>query len=118
TSGNWIFYLSSDDESELFINPNGTSPAGKVKIQEMFCCGAFSDHPSRPQALIGGRAYFIEALYKEAGGGDYCQVAAKLDSDPTDPNTLSPIPGAYLATLDYHETSCSFAVTIEDREPP
>jgi hypothetical protein len=119
-SGNWIFYLRSDDSSQLFFNPTGPSPAGKIKIQEeVNCCRPFSTHPSAPQALVAGQAYFIQALYKEGIGADYCQVAAQLDSDPTPPDFLSPIPGAFLATLaDYHQTYCSFNVTVEDREPP
>jgi hypothetical protein len=119
TSGNWIFYLRSDDASQLFLNPLGSSPAGKVMIQEETgCCADFASHASAPQALEAGTAYFIEALYKEGTVVDYCQVAAKLDSDPTDPNTLSPIPGAYLGTLDFHEVACSFNVVVEDREAP
>lgn len=99
TSGNWIFYLSSDDSSELYLNPAGKSPDGKVLLTaETACCNGFASHASAPQALVAGEAYYIEALYKEGVGGDYCQVAAKLDTDPTDPNTLSPLPAAWLAT--------------------
>lgn len=100
TSGNWILYLSSDDSSELYFNPNGRDAAGKVQVTaETGCCNGFAAHPTAPQALIAGEAYYIEAIYKEGGGGDYCRVAAKLESDPTDPNSLSPIPGAWLGTF-------------------
>lgn len=99
TSGNWIFYLSSDDSSELYFNPNGKEPSGKALLTaETACCNGFASHASAPQTLIAGEQYYIEALYKEGGGGDYCQVAAKLDTDPTDPNTLSPIPASWLGT--------------------
>jgi hypothetical protein len=99
TSGNWVFYLSSDDSSELYFNPSGKEPAGKVLLTaETACCNGFASHASAPQALIAGEQYYIEALYKEGGGGDYCQVAAKLETDPTDPNTLTPIPAAWLGT--------------------
>jgi hypothetical protein len=98
-SGNWIFYLRSDDASQLFFNPTGPDASGKVLItEELTCCGSFSAHASAPQALVGGRQYYIEVLYKEGGGGDYAQVAAKLSNDPTNPNTLTPIPGAWLGT--------------------
>ena len=91
-SGNWIFYLRSDDASELWLNPTGSDPAGKVKIQEeLACCTAFSAHASTPQALVAGQAYYIEGLYKEGVGGDYIQVAAKLETDSTAPNSLRPI---------------------------
>lgn len=93
-SGNWIFYIRSDDSSRLYLNANGVTAIGKALIQEETgCCGAFSGHASPPQALTGGQAYYIEALYKEGGGGDYVQVAAKLDSDPTNPDALPPIGG-------------------------
>ncbi len=92
TSGNWIFYLRSDDSSRLFLNPNGSDAAGKIMIQEeTACCLPFSGHASAPQALTAGTQYYIEALLKEGTGGDYCQVAAKLDTDPRNPDTLSPI---------------------------
>ena len=99
-SGAWIFYLRSDDTSVLFLNPNGMNPAGKIVLtQEAAWDQPFSSHASAPQNLVAGRAYYIEALYKEGDGGDYCQVAAKLSSDPTDPDGLSPIPGHRLAAL-------------------
>ena len=91
-SGNYIFYLRSDDASQLWMNPAGADPAGKVLLaEELGCCGAFSGHPSAPQALVAGQRYYVEGLLKEGGGGDYIQVAAKLDTDPTNPNSLSPI---------------------------
>ncbi|MEY2408974.1 MAG: hypothetical protein QOF48_1644, partial [Verrucomicrobiota bacterium] len=91
-SGNYIFYLKSDDASQLFLNPTGKSAGGKVLLtEETGCCGAFSGHASAPQSLTAGQAYYIEGLYKEGGGGDYIQVAAKLDTDPTAPDALSPI---------------------------
>lgn len=99
-SGNWIFYLRSDDGGQLFLNPTGDDPGGKILLtEETACCNLFSAHPSVPQFLAAGSRYYIEALYKEAGGGDYCQVAAKLATDPTPPDSLSPIPGSELAVL-------------------
>ena len=102
TSGNWIFYLNADDGSELYLNPFGPAADGKTLIQSRAdCCATFAANASVPQALTAGESYYIEALYKEGGGGDYCRVAAKLDSDPTDPSLLSPIPAAWLGTFVY-----------------
>jgi len=99
TSGNWIFYISSDDSSELYLNPSGKEPAGKVLLTaETGCCNGFGAHASAPQALTAGGQYYIEALYKEGTGGDFCRVAAKLDTDPTDPDSLAPISGSLLGT--------------------
>lgn len=77
TSGNWVFYLSSDDAGQLFFNPNGASEAGKILVQnETGCCNPYSSHATAPFALEAGHAYYLEAIYKEGGGGDYCHVWA------------------------------------------
>jgi hypothetical protein len=111
TSGNWIFYLRSDDASRLYLNPLGLNPAGKVLLtEEAGCCGAFDGHTSAPQALTAGERYFIEAIYKEGGGGDYVQVAAKLETDPTAPNSLQPISGANLGAF-VNGVGASVAIT-------
>lgn len=97
-SGNWIFFLSSDDASELWLNPAGAYAAGKILLtRETTCCHPFSTSiMSLPVPLIGGQHYYLEALYKEGAGGDYCRVAAKLEADPTAPEFLTPIPGSQL----------------------
>ncbi len=100
TTGNWIFYLSSDDAGELYVNPTGVSAIGKVlATAETGCCHGFSAHASSAYPLTEGVPIYIEALYKEGGGGDYCQVAAKLESDPTNPDVLQPIPASMLGTV-------------------
>ena len=50
-------------------------------------------------ALTAGAHYYIEALYKEGGGGDYVQVAAKLETDTTPPNSLRPISATSLGAF-------------------
>src|SRR6185503_5323883 len=78
-------------------NPSGTSASGKQMItEETGCCNGFAAHGSAPFTLTAGQKYYLEALWKEGGGGDYCQVAAKLATDGTDPNALAPIPGSRL----------------------
>ena len=73
TSGNWIFYLSSDDAGELYLNPTGKAASEKTLLTaETACCNGFAAHASAPQSLTAGQSYYIEALYKEGGGGDYC----------------------------------------------
>ena len=111
TSGNWIFYLNADDGSELYLNPAGPAADGKVLIQSRAdCCATFAANASTPQSLTAGQVYYLEALYKEGGGGDYCRVAAKLETDPADPATLTPIPGAWLGTF-VNPVGLSIAVT-------
>ncbi len=94
-TGPYVFFLHSDDSSQLFLNPNGIDPAGRVEIAaEDACCNDWPIINSRaffPQGipLQAGQAYYLEGLYKEGGGGDYIRVAARLVSDgdaqPADP---------------------------------
>ncbi len=102
TTTNYNFYLRSDDASELNINTNAvnsTDPAGRTTQQfETGCCRAFSALGTT-NFLNGGQAYYIEVLWKEGTGGDFAQVAVKNMGDPTNPDTLTPIRGTFLATL-------------------
>jgi len=83
SSGNWVFYISSDDAGQLFLNPTGPGEGGKIMIQqETGCCSTYSAHASAPYALEGGKAYYLEAIYKEGGGGDYCHVWAGPQGTP------------------------------------
>ncbi len=96
--GNYIFYIKSDDSSQLWFNPAGPDPSGaSLIVEEPTCCGQFADHASAPQALTAGNYYYLDIRYKEGGGGDFVQVAVKIDTDATDPNTLPPVPGSMLA---------------------
>ena len=105
-SGNWVFYLSSDDAGVLYFNPNGPSEGGKIKIQEETgCCNPYSAHASAPYALEAGKAYYLEALYKEATGGDYLHVwAGPQGATPPSAAAASltandAIPGTMLGTI-------------------
>jgi hypothetical protein len=97
---NYIFYLRSDDASQLWMNTNAVNSTDRTATnlvqQEVGCCNGFAVHPTAPIAMNAGQAYFIEVLYKEGTGGDFGQVAFKTAGDPTDPNTLSPISGTFL----------------------
>jgi hypothetical protein len=102
-SGEWKFYLRSDDSSELWMNTNGPSPAGRTLIAEETSWGSpFVEDTvpgrltSRPLRLMAGQPYYIEALYNEWGANDYCQVAAGLADDPTPAGDLVPISGDLL----------------------
>jgi len=86
SSGNWRFFLRSDDSSQLFLNPAGADPAGKILIsQETGCCEDWNatGTQSSPIALLAGQSYYLELLYKEGGGGDYGKVAARIDGTGT-----------------------------------
>lgn len=102
-SGDYEFFLRSDDASQLFINKSGDAIAGLEMIaEETGCCNAFQEtgatQTSAPLTLQAGKAYAIQALYKEGGGGDFCQVAWRRAGDKIPAAQLRPIPGAYFAT--------------------
>lgn len=97
-TGNWRFFIRSDDASELWFNPAGPSAEGKVRVAyETGCCNAFQEPGTATQTstnafpLIAGQAYYLEAIYKEGGGGDYCLVAARMDGDSTPATNLTAI---------------------------
>lgn len=80
TSGDCFFFLRCYDRGEVYLNPNGTDPAGKVLILQE-AGGSFPRNWHRfissPFSLRAGRAYYIEALY-QAGFGGVIKVAARL----------------------------------------
>jgi hypothetical protein len=83
SSGNWVFYLSSDDSGQIFLNPTGPGAGGKIMIQnETGCCNPYASHASAPQPLVAGRGYYLEAIYKEGIGGDYAHVYASPQGVP------------------------------------
>jgi hypothetical protein len=97
SSGDWVFYLASDDASQLFLNPSGPNAAGKVKIQEETgCCNTYAVHKSASYPLTAGQGYYIEVLYKEGTGGDFARVYAGLAAEPT-PAGGTPNPPASLS---------------------
>lgn len=56
------------------------------------------DETSQTVSLLAGQSYYIEALYKEGGGGDHVEVAWRKEGDQTPAGTLQPIPGSLLST--------------------
>jgi hypothetical protein len=86
-TGNYKFYIASDDSSELFVssdmNPGNwiKSPstgdsfiahvAGATGQRDWANAAAF---PSDPIPLVAGQKYYIMAIFQEGGGGDGCAV--------------------------------------------
>jgi len=104
-TGDYIFYLRSDDASQLWLSPNA-DPAGLTLLcEETSCCNAFSNIFSAAQALLAGQPYAFQVLQKEGYGGDYVQVAVKLSTDPTAPNALPPVPAEYLGIFGNPDTA-------------
>lgn len=81
--GEYVFWIASDDASELYLSTSSTT-SGKIKIASVsgFTLprqwNKYSSQQSRPISLKAGTLYYIEALHKEASGGDHVAVGWKL----------------------------------------
>lgn len=96
---------NSDDDSDLFLNPTGNSPTGKLLVAQEtgWSSGSlqwqggnlqqkrsdtFQDpvtglwpwsYPGIP--LTGGQKYYLEGVHHEGGGGDYFEATFTLFDD-------------------------------------
>ncbi len=100
-SGDYTFWLASDDESELFLSTDDT-PANKVGIAHIINWTTPYEwyksiepyQESSPISLVGGEKYYIMARWKEHLGGDFCMVAWQGPDQP-----LAPVNGSASAVI-------------------
>ncbi|MCX6903379.1 MAG: PA14 domain-containing protein, partial [Verrucomicrobia bacterium] len=84
-SGNYTFWVASDDNSVLFLSTDET-PANKMQIAYVATWTGWrewtkeANQKSGPVYLEGGRRYYLEALQKEGGGSDNISVGWQLPS--------------------------------------
>jgi hypothetical protein len=102
-SGQYHFFLRSDDASELYISTDDSPANLQYTAWQTGCCNAFAEPGADfttfdPLSLTAGKKYFIRLIYKEGGGGDYGQVAWRKVGDTTPAGSLTPIPGIYLSS--------------------
>ena len=99
TTGWYRFWIASDDYSELHLSPTSNS-AHKQQIAYIDGYTAlhewtkFSSQVSDWQYLEAGERYYIEALYKDHGGGDNLSVAWQVPGgsrEVIDGDFLSPV---------------------------
>jgi hypothetical protein len=106
-TGDYVFYLASDDQGALFLSTD-ENPANKRLIAReatwrparAWVAGpdpAVRDNISAPIRLEAGQWYYVEALHKEAGGGDNLAAAWQKPGDAVPANGDPPIPGEFLA---------------------
>src|SRR5262245_3331461 len=105
-TGSFIFYIASDDNSELYLSTD-ESPQNRVRIAQVATWTASRAwqeprdnnnlvQKSSPITLTNGRRYYLEAVQKEGTGGDNLAVAWQKPGDPVPANGSAPIPGSYL----------------------
>jgi hypothetical protein len=104
-SGNYTFFLSSDDASELWLSTDANPQKEALIAFELNCCHGFTEqtngtttYTSLPIALQANTPYFIRMLHIEGGGGDWAKVAWRIAGDATPAASLQPIPGTYLSS--------------------
>ena len=101
-SGDFTFFISSDDASQLKLSrtTNAASATVIASLSGWTNPEVYTQYLSQISALqtnlVAGQAYYIEALHKEGGGGDHVSVAW---AGPGISGT-NVIGGAYLAPLD------------------
>lgn len=100
TSGNYRFYLTSDDDSELWLGTNET-PTSAAKILSL--SGYTNEKqwsarsPSAYRAMTAGVRYYLEVRHKDGGSGDHCAVAWQRQGDAAPVNGSGEIPGGVLS---------------------
>ncbi len=101
-TADYHFFIRSDDNSQLSISLDGNPANATVIASEAGCCGPFEEpgapETSGPISLTAGNRYYIEAIWKEGGGGDYCDVAWRKVGDTAPAISLPFIPGTLLET--------------------
>lgn len=111
TTGSYTFWIASDDNGELWLSTD-ENPDNKVRVAHVpgwtysRQWDKYTQQRSVPVNLVGGRKYYIEALLKEAAGGDHLAVGWQLPGGALE----RPIPGSRLSK----SGTASAAVTTQD----
>ena len=140
---NWNFYIASDDNGLLCLSTD-TNPAHKIPIASVSSWTSSrqwdkfpSEQKSAPIYLEQGSLYYLEAKYKEGGGGDNLAIAwecldhgiplevidasytrtsvpaVAVTSSPTRPPTLPPVAGGRCDSIFFGEQTsrlCSWVL--------
>jgi len=103
-TGNYTFYIASDDNSELRLSTND-DPANAVRIayvttwtnsREWQNASNKNTQKSAPIPLVAGRRYYLSALQKDGTGGDNLAVTWVLPGG-TFSSSQPPISTTYLS---------------------
>ncbi|MBE3097070.1 MAG: lamin tail domain-containing protein, partial [Planctomycetes bacterium] len=101
-TGNYTFYIASDDSSELWLNSGGQTESGRTLIASVSGYTSsrqwtkFSSQKSAAIYLQAGSHYYIEALQKDGTGTDNLAVTWVLPGG-TFSSSQPPIATTYLS---------------------
>jgi PA14 domain len=82
-TGAYTFWIASDDESELRLS-SSASKLGRARVASVvnwvdpFDWDVMPSQKSSLISLVAGQKYFIEALHKDAFGGDHLAIAWQI----------------------------------------
>ncbi|MEC8932287.1 MAG: PA14 domain-containing protein, partial [Candidatus Latescibacterota bacterium] len=103
-TGTYRFFIASDDHGLLRISTDA-DPANAVRVaEETGCCKNFTLDDgglSGTVDLVAGNQYYMEALLKEGGGGDWMTVGWRMPSEGIDNvpgGNQEGIPGEYFTS--------------------
>ncbi|HEY9171019.1 MAG TPA: PA14 domain-containing protein, partial [Verrucomicrobiae bacterium] len=92
--GEYTFWIASDDDSQLWLSTDA-DPVNKRLIASVTGwtdMRQWDKYPatqqSAPIQLAAGQTYYVEAIYKEGGGGDHCAVAWRLPGSTAEPEIV------------------------------
>lgn len=107
-TGNYLFYLASDDQSQLWLSTD-ENPAHRILLAYEPAWNGSRDwtgtdrrNPANPEnrsaaiPLLAGQGYYFEVLHKEGEQGDQVAVAWQKPGDPVPQNGSAPITGEFL----------------------
>ncbi|MES2732167.1 MAG: Ig-like domain-containing protein [Bacteroidota bacterium] len=118
TTGNYTFWIASDNDGELWLSTDA-NPANRRRIayiQNGFAYitdwTKYASQKSVLISLVAGKKYYIEALHKEAAGGDNLAVGWQLPNGTFE----RPIPGSRLSPFSAANARTEDTETVvEDR---
>ena len=101
-TGEYVFYLASDDSSQLFLSSD-ESPDNKIMIASNRFSANWrgwqslaSENISPAIMLEAGNRYWVEALFREKRGRDRFAVTWQMPEKPPPKDGDWPIPGRFL----------------------
>ena len=102
-TGDYIFYIKSDDASQLWISTDSTETSVLLAAEEPSCCNPFMDAPAQqttlPTHMQAGQKYAVQIFLKEGGGGDFVQVAMQNASGTTPAASLTPLVSTMISSM-------------------
>jgi len=105
-SGDYDFFIRADDQAQLFISSDDKPANASLIAQEISgCCEAFKEPgageetTSSPVSLVANKRYYIYAIMKEGGGGDWMEVAWRKTTDTTAAGSLRVLSGSVIGTF-------------------